>query len=153
MPRSLLSALALVSVISLGVLALGLAAEFGPAFLHNVTGGPKPYALDIELELQRGRVAFYWEHFDNPPAGLVPAGTHVFWRSVRFRGPDLRRSIWEFDAHALTPLKGLWVFLVAFPIWCAALPCLIAPLLWLRKRRAPQPPSAFPVVMPDGRAA
>lgn len=146
MPRPLLSAFVMISLITLAVLVLGCFAEFGPAYLHNVVGGPKPRARDIELHLQRGRVAIYWEIWNNPPAGSAPGGTHIYGRPVRFRSPDLRRSFWEFDAHPLIPAKGPWVFLLAFPIWCAALPCLIAPLMWLRKRRTTQL-SAFPVVL------
>ncbi|HEX4055462.1 MAG TPA: hypothetical protein VHX86_14450 [Tepidisphaeraceae bacterium] len=150
MSRPLLSAFALISLIALGVLALGCFAEFGPAYLHNIVGGPRPHALDVELQLQRGRVAIYWETWNNPPARFfVPTGTHIYWHPVRFRSPDLRRSFWEFDAHPLIPAKGLWVFLLAFPIWCAAIPCLIAPLMWLRKRRTTQF-AAFPVELING---
>ena len=146
-PRPLLTAFALISLVALGVLALGYFAEFGPAYLHNVVGGPTPHARDIELQLQRGRVAIYWEIWSNPPAGSAPAVTHIYWRPVRFRSPDLRRSFWEFDAHPLILAKGPWIFLVAFPIWCAALPCLIVPLLWLRSKRRITQFSAFPIVL------
>jgi hypothetical protein len=55
-------------------------------------------------------------------------------------GRDVRRAIWEFDAHTLvSPAASSpgWVFLLAFPIWCAAVPCAAFPAAaWLRRRRA-----------------
>jgi hypothetical protein len=152
MPRPLLSALALISVTALGIFSCGYVAAFGPIFQHNVFGGSKPNSTQVEAYFQFGRVAVYWENWNVPPAGGTPEGMRVFWRFRRFGVPEVRRSIWEFDAHFLTGAGGSQVFLLAFPIWCAALPFLIAPLLWLRKRRTP-PASAFPVVMPDGHAA
>jgi hypothetical protein len=149
MPRPLLTSLAVISLLALGVLALGTCAEFGPGYFHGDVGGPKPHPFQVDLELQRGRVAIYWLVWHSP---YPTEHSHVVWKPVQFSGPDLRRSFWEFDAHSLNTMSGFWVFLFAFPIWCVALPCLIAPLLWLRKRRTP-PPSAFQVVMPDSRAA
>jgi len=146
MHRSLLSALALISLLVLVVLAFGCVAEFGPAFLHNV-GGPNPHALDIEIQLKCGRVAIYWEVWSYPPAyAKIPPGTHLYWRPVRFGLPDLRRMGWEFDAHplVLTP-NNPWVFLFAFPIWCIAIPFLIAPVMWLRGRKVPEL-AGFPVI-------
>jgi len=143
MRRSLLSALALISVLVLTVLAFGCVAEFGPAYYHNV-GGQNPHALDIEIKFKCGRVAIYWEVWNNQPAVVakIPPGTHLYWRGVRFGAPDLRRMGWEFDAHPLPPVLpgsiGPWVFLFAFPIWCIAIPFLIAPVMWLRGRKAPE---------------
>jgi hypothetical protein len=149
MPRTLLSAIALLSLIALAVLALGSVAEFGPGYFHGDVRGPKPRVFQFDLELQSGRVAVYWFVWHSP---YPTASSQILWKQLQFRGPDLRRSFWEFDAHSQNAYRGRWVFLLAFPIWCAAIPCLIAPLLWLRKRRTPPPP-AFPVVMPDGHAA
>jgi len=153
MPRSLLSTLTVLSLIALAVLALGCFTQFGVAYLHNVFTAPNPHGLDIELELEQGRVAIYWETWNNPPPGMLPAGTHFFWRPMRYHPQALRRAFWEFDAHPLNvvggpsriPLSGVWVFLLAFPIWCAALPCLIPPIIWLRRRQARHLP-AFPII-------
>ena len=147
MPRSLLSPLALVSVIALGICLFGFAATFGPIFQNNIFDGPKPQIVRFEASFQYGCVNFAWEEWDIRPAGGTRAGMQVFWRQVRYRHPDLRRSVWVFDAHSLASGNGTWIFLVAFPIWCIALPLLIAPLIWFRKRRSLQL-SAFPVVMP-----
>ena len=138
MRRSLLSALALISVSVLVVLAFGCIATFGPTYLHGFIGGSKPGAFEIELQLQQGRVAIYWTSWNSPDPGPVPTGTHLYWRGVQFRPPDLRRMFWEFDAHPLVRVNGPWVFLFAFPIWCIALPFLIAPVIWLRGRKAPE---------------
>jgi hypothetical protein len=140
MHRSLLSALALISLLALVVLAFGCVATFGPAYLHNVVSGPNPHVLDVELVFQRGRIAIYWEVWNNPPAtATIPLGTHLYWHPARFRLPDLRRMGWAFDAHPLVlPPNNPWVFLFAFPIWCIAIPFLIAPVMWLRGRKAPE---------------
>jgi hypothetical protein len=149
MPRPLPSAFAVMSLLAMGVLALGSVAEFGPGYFHSDVAGPKPHVFQLDLELQRGGVAMYWLVWHSP---YPTAPSHIIWKQLQFSGPDLRRSFWEFDAHSLNTNRGFWVFLLAFPIWCVAIPLLIAPLAWLRKRRTPQP-SAFPVVMPDGHAA
>jgi hypothetical protein len=54
--------------------------------------------------------------------------------TFRLHRPDVPRSIWEFDAHSI-PQSNYRYYILACPIWCIALPCLIAPALWFRKRR------------------
>jgi hypothetical protein len=53
---------------------------------------------------------------------------------LRLRGPDFPRAIWEFDAHSLPPINGSQAKIFACPIWCLAMPWLIAPIVWLRRR-------------------
>jgi hypothetical protein len=144
--RPLLGTLAVISLLVLGVLSLGCFAKFGVGCFHNVVAGPHPHVLTIVIGLDCGRVTVYWEHW-NSPTGKMPSGTHISWLPLRFRTPDLRRMLWEFDAHSmsLVQAKNLWVFLLAFPIWCVAIPCLIAPLWWLCKHRNPQP-AGFQIV-------
>jgi hypothetical protein len=50
------------------------------------------------------------------------------------------------------PKGGRWTFffVFGFPIWCALLPCLIAPLLWIRKRRQPSS-TGFDVINVSGK--
>jgi len=144
MRPSLLGAFAVISLLALGALALGSFAEFGPGYFYSDVGGPKPHVFQLDLELQRGRVAVYWLVWHSP---YPTSRSHTIWKPLQLRGPDLRRSFWEFDAHSLNIKSGFGVFLLAFPIWCAAIPCLIAPLMWLGKRRTRQQPSAFPVVL------
>lgn len=53
------------------------------------------------------------------------------------------RAFWNFgfyhDRDSMSEMTG-----VSFPIWCLLVPCNIAPILWLRKRRRLQTPG-FPV--------
>jgi hypothetical protein len=142
-PRPLLGALAMMSLLTLGVLALGSLAKFGPGYFHGDVAGPKPRVFQLDLELQSGQVAIYWLVWHYP---YPTRRSHIIWSPVHFRGPDLSRSFWEFEAHSQNTTSGFWVFLLAFPIWCVALPCLIAPLMWLGKRRRKQL-AGFPVVL------
>jgi hypothetical protein len=150
MRRPLLDALSIFSLIVLAFLALGCFAIFGLRLLHNAAG-PTPHALQIVLQFQRGRIAFYWETWNPPPANF-PLGTHLYSPPIYFSAPDFRRAFWQFDAHSLPLPNGLHVFLIAFPIWLAALPFFIPPLLWLRHHPT-QKLSAFPIVDPSPRKA
>ncbi len=89
MRRPLLSTFAVMSLVALAVLLLGCFASFGTRCLRNVVGSPHPHATAITLQLDRGRVAIYWDHW-NKPLARVPSGTHIDWRWLRFGGPDLR---------------------------------------------------------------
>ena len=52
-------------------------------------------------------------------------GQHI----VQFARPDAGASLWQFKLDRLGPAS----FELAFPIWCLALPCTIAPMLWWRR--------------------
>src|ERR1700722_10179974 len=136
MRRPLLSVFSVISLVVLAMLALGCVSRYGVGLFHCAAAQSK--ALELSLQLQSGRVAFYWEAWSKPPS-TSPIGIHIYRRALRWRAPDYRRMIWEFDAHRVSaPGPGPWVFLVAFPIWCVALPCLIAPLGWMRTRQRPK---------------
>jgi hypothetical protein len=42
----------------------------------------------------------------------------------------------QFEKHELgAPGRTTGITMASFPLWCILLPCSIAPILWLRKRR------------------
>ena len=89
-------------------------------------GGPAYHAVTIAAD--RGRVVCWLETSMAAPVTGIPTGISV--RDTVYllppRPPELRRSIWEFDAHTLGLVRGANVFLLACPIWCVAALCLIA---------------------------
>jgi hypothetical protein len=137
-----------VSVALLAVLAFGYVARFGPYVSHNA-GGAKGVYRQVTLSLDRGRGVVFWEQWRGAPVG-VAAGWHLGWRGPAWRleAPDMKRSVWDFDAHPLPGGKAAWstAYILACPIWCLALPVLVAPTIWfLKKRRSKEEARGFSV--------
>jgi hypothetical protein len=136
------------------ILALGYIGTIGISVRRDAPTGIKPaYELMI-LTAEEGRIR-YWIESDPSAPSTGPARTAFHLYPVwPFRLPDIKRSIWEFDAHALALTKltkgGPTAFILACPIWCAALPWLIYPGIWLLRRyRRKVEPKGFSVVEID----
>ena len=139
----LLTTLTIISIALLVILACGYAIDAGPVLRHNSSGAPRDY-FEIFAHMQRGRVVF-WEQRGQTPIAPPFQGWELTWRGSLFHVylPDVKRSLWEFDDHWIGQSNaGYHIF--ACPIWCLALPCVIAPVLWLRQRRRADAPG-FPV--------
>lgn len=132
----LLDILVALSVLMLGLLALGFIGNWRIAVLHSSIATPGTWQVE-DLMVQRGGVANYYTHgYYFPPGSAVPQSGFFFQHQIRVwppRAPELRKSLWEFDARR--PHSGPMTFIFGCPIWCAMVPFLIAPALWLRKRR------------------
>jgi hypothetical protein len=134
--RHAFNGIALLSLLIAGLLCVGYVSGIGLAVVHNSlrTGS----ARDVDVSLDHGSVICYFEYVQPVPAS-VPVGWRVFRRFqfLPLRAPDWRRSLWTFDAEPLsvTNPPGVRVFLLTFPIWCACVPFLIAPTIWLVKGR------------------
>jgi hypothetical protein len=137
---------AVASIAMLAVLVAGYFVHAGP---RVIWGKSAPYR-GLEVVVDRGRVAFWYS--DNL-ATPIPGVVHLSWAGdpVRFAAPDVRRSLWEFDAHWLATGSGTQLFLLAFPIWLAAVPFLLVTTLWWRRRQG-RKSVGFPVNIPS-RAA
>lgn len=149
---------AVICLVILAVLACGYFGRAGvsirPRAQTAAAGGTEPF---LEVQSADGRLAFISEK--NLPTTIASRaspkpGAHPYVRFLPFRPPDLRRCIWEFDAHHLKLPAGNSALIVACPIWCVALPFLIAPLLWLLRWRKSRPELAgFSVVEVSQRGA
>jgi hypothetical protein len=141
--RSLLSVFAVVSLVAIGILASGYFTQAVPAFRYNRLAGPQ-YVTFADLNLGSGRIELWF--IKAPSNAAVPTGFQIFWpQRFQISGHDLLRSLWEFDTRSSLFTNGSRTFLFAFPIWCAAAPFLIAPIIWLRRRRRGRD-AGFPVV-------
>ncbi len=145
-PRSyLLSLLAAISLLPAAILTCGYFASAGPT-VTDVQISPIAQVHSTSVELNAGRIRIWLATQTPPPLGSTPGQT-IGW-SARPDSPDLRRCFWEFDNHSLNSViktRGATAYIIAFPIWCVLVPCLIAPLLWLRTRRQARAQVGFPI--------
>jgi len=146
MPKRLFNIVALISLLILAVLLCGYFSEFGPVIRYSALGGVHPHSVAVEPGVQAGRVAIYVLDFSGSPVRGYPAGLSFQGWHGGLRLPELHRCFWEFDCHTLGARNGS-LFLFAFPLWCAIAPFLVAPLLWLRRRRRPSDDRGFAVVV------
>jgi len=139
-PATWLSLLAAVSLVAAGIFFCGYFGVFGPT-LYVVRSTPIPELRSYSLVVDEGRVRYWAESVSPPPTGLA-VGHWTRW-GIRPRFPRLSgRLFWEFDFHSLMPPimpVGSSACIVKFSTWCMWLPCLIAPAMWLWKRRRPMP--------------
>jgi len=128
------------SLVLLATLACGyfgvLALFFRPRV--PVVGGMDAYSV---LQVGYGQVSFLSLTRQTPTGQTFRSpGIHPILQFRPFRPPSIRRCIWGFDARRIHAgdlrESGLTI---DCPIWCAAVPLLIAPALWFRKRRRNEP--------------
>jgi hypothetical protein len=134
------------SIAALALLAAGYFVHSGPRVIWGRTA---PYR-GLEVVVDRGRVAVW---YSDDLATPIPGRFNLGWAGdpLRFAAPDVRRSLWEFDAHWLTTGSGMHLFLLAFPIWLAAIPFLLVITLWWRRRQGHES-VGFPVNIPSSAA-
>jgi hypothetical protein len=128
----------LAAAFSLAVCLIAVGGYFGTFGVYVDVWQPS-YAIDVvgySLKLDRGGIEmsksseppFYMGPRACPSSGLVDG---------QFGLADFR-SFSRFDfQHSQITKRGVTAtsFAFTFPIWCILLPCLIAPVLWWRKRR------------------
>jgi hypothetical protein len=133
----LLDILAGLSVAIAGILALGFLGGWRISVLYSSTSAAGTFQ-GSEWGVDRGRVVSYWAAGLGPRPPMFSGYGLTFRHWIHVLPPrplDRRRSVWEFDAHFMSRSAGPPTFILACPIWCAMVPFLIAPALWLRKRR------------------
>jgi len=138
--EKLLDILAAISILFVGLLALGFFGGLDVLVVHTSFDRVLGANTDRggELGVDRERVVSYWMRLSYPATKNSPSPGFSFSQLVRLwppQPPELKRSIWEFDAHFMSGSPGPSTFILACPIWCAMVPFLIAPALWVRKRR------------------
>lgn len=136
MPSRRLTVVAILSLFVLGLVLAGNVGRFGPTFGWS-TGGGTPAFRGIGVFVEEGRFAVRLETFDKTYPFLPKGVGHLFRLDFNLRLPRIDRLLWSFDCHRLDAgfSPGLRMYLFACPLWCIELPCLIAPLLWWRRRR------------------
>ena len=148
-PQPLSRWMMLFLAVSLLVLVVLLAGCFGTIGV-TVTWNPRvmlngTVTKSAEIALNTGRIQVFTQTSVSSN-GVPPRGPSLRWDGYRPGLPDVKRMIWEFDAHPL-PLPSGQLYLFAFPIWLLALPFLIAPAIYLRRRLKKRPePAGFAVV-------
>ena len=146
------------SIVVLSVLFLGYFGFFGVSLTRNYPAGISPTYKSTQISLDSGRVRI-WTEVDMRPAPHPHnriVRRWIEWDMWRPRLPDIKRSIWEFDNHRIVGSKAIiQARIFAFPIWCVALPFLIAPTICLRRRlKNRRDPEGFSVVeLAAGNAA
>lgn len=155
MKRLAFNSIVVFSLACLAVLLCGYVGRFGPFIRWQTTANSVLMDRIFSLSLEEGRFAARYMALGAPLASQGVRTPEIGW-DQRFwppRAPPLSRSVWEFDAHRvfLTPRSGVSSFSIfAFPIWCLALPCLVFPMLWLRRRAAKKPVRGFERFNPYG---
>lgn len=140
MRSRLLQAICFVSLVLLGVLGCGY---FGTVALLSVSAARAGVPAQVPVTgfgAENGRVVFVSEQRPAVPAGpgylfSLKPGIHPLIRFRPFRLPDFRRIVGHFECHRIKAYPGSSLLIVGCPIWCAALPFLIAPALWLKRQR------------------
>lgn len=151
MKARILPAACIFSLICLAILACGYFGRIGFAQLTTIKQGNSSAVL-MRTQVIGGDGRIAWWRQETPGAladGMAPV-RHELRPVIQFfpfRPPDIRRCLWEFDDHELILSAFGKARIVAFPLWCAAIPFLIAPAMWLRKwRKKRAEPAGFPLL-------
>jgi hypothetical protein len=124
-------------VVSLAMLALcvlGFVGTIGAMILHRGSVATSFHSIAFE----RGRFAIYTETWSAPPP-VQSQSRFSIDPVVRFRlrFPKIDGHAFSgFDAHPLPSPNISTLYVLACPLWALALPFLIAPTIWLRRRLA-----------------
>ena len=145
MRRLALPAVAFASIIAAGLFASGYGSRLRVFVVHGTATPTSVSGREVILGVEEGRGVAWLQTLGPTPPGslkqrLVVAwtGWHAGWDARPSGHVSFKRATWEFDAHPLTPGPPVSVYILAAPIWFIELPCLVAPLLWLRDRRRRQ---------------
>jgi hypothetical protein len=135
------------SMVVLALLPLGYFGRIGVSVTDTWAPGKVPALRRTVISFDGGRMTC-WIDTDTRPAGHSSVGGRSFMRARwRPRLPDIKHALVGFDSHSLPVNIGGSLYLFAFPMWCIALPFLIAPTIYLRRRLKKRPePAGFAVV-------
>jgi hypothetical protein len=133
----------IISLTMLALCLLGFGGTIGVLIRRPSPTVASPYS-ERTIVLDRGRFTIWTETWPAPPS--PPPGAQIPTRLsiepvARFplRFPKINgHALGGFDAHWLdAPGRGGGaLYLIACPIWALALPSLLAPTIWFRRRHA-----------------
>ena len=134
------------SMVVLGLLPLGYFGRVGIAVRRTSSTGNTPAFKNTEFLLDGGRFACWIETGTSPAGPDSVEGRSLRWMRWRPRLPDIKHAVLGFDSHPL-PVTGASLFLFAFPLWCVALPFVVAPVIYFRRRiKNVREPAGFAVI-------
>src|SRR3954453_23260575 len=127
MRKHRLNILAALSLTAIGLLLAGYFLTYGLEVSRTCVRESKTWLMQWMIELDRGR--FWFQHtscIPNNPKLKFPAPPSLDFDLVFERDwAGLSQSLWEFEARQ-DDVPGLWSTTLVFPLWCLALPCMIA---------------------------
>ena len=146
------NAVAVFSVAMLALLACGLVGRVGLDIQYITGSGAQALHHQREVSLENGRLQCFSTSSSAIPRGF---GNRTRVRPITrlwpLQPPEMSKTFFGFDAHPLLGMfPGSSMYLLSCPIWFAALPFLVAPMNWLRKRRRVEAPR-FAVVVGNDR--
>ncbi len=148
--RPRIATVAVGSTVVAALLAGGCVGDFGLKLDRWQPARTPPMYLEIAPKVGGGRLVCYFTQGSvSPPVArnrVISPGFHLRFRAeLDVRRFDARRAFWDADAHVFDATPQSVTFILAAPIWAFELPCVIAPLLWLRSRRRSKDRSGFAV--------
>jgi hypothetical protein len=99
-----------------------------------IFSGATVEVYDCPIEIGGGCCFIGAEHGTVPAKSMAGYKPGLHFRTAYRLGLPSAVSLWHFEAGVPGSANGRGFFLMC-PIWCLALPCTIAPILWLRRRR------------------
>ena len=130
-----LTILAAISLTCLAVLLCGYFATIGSVATWHTPINAQTAMLHIRgAGLNRGCcfIGFYDTDIPISEAGGANISTNFQVDNfLQFGWPEAGPSLFQFTARRMSGSE----FILIFPIWCLAVPCTIAPILWWRRRR------------------
>jgi len=147
------NAVAVISLVILVLLACGLVGRVGVDIQYITGNGTQALHHQRELAVENGRLQCFSTSSSTIPRGF---GNGIHFRPIirlwPLQPPEMSKTLFGFDAHPMPGMpKGQHMYLLSCPIWFAALPFLVAPINWLRKRRRVEAPR-FAVVVGNDKA-
>jgi len=114
--------------------------------IWHLTRGNVTYST-TSIRVYRGTVTCFFSRDTQQYRGKPTRPWTVRINSTSAQLTWIPPALWEWGLGSATGYLYLTI-----PIWSLAIPCTIAPLLWLRRRRH-QRARGFPVLPPDNPAA
>lgn len=128
----------ILAALSAAVLLLCLAACFVDGFVSNYrpnAASGKWSTLRLAVDVDRGGCRLHRDWLTRPATSVSLMPTSPFFRSRwKLTVPQPEPLLWGFLAMTSNGPAGHYA-LLAFPLWCLALPAAVAPALWVRRYR------------------
>ena len=115
------------------VFVFGYVGSVGVGYVSSdspVIGQPSQTIYCVFLE--NGLISFTRETRFRAPGISAPITTGLHY-DIQGKISDFYHSLWGFSASSLDVWRTGGSYVLSVPVWCVLLPCLIAPVRWLRQ--------------------